>query len=116
MFHRLPLQLSVTNALYFVIHFTGLKSMRYFFSGIDGLPFSPSPALGVRYLANQSLKNKNLYREPIQLFAYITLGNTAPVTAKVSKCFCVNLWLIKIKKLDRYADFKFAMCFFLVGG
>jgi len=28
-FHRLPLQISVANALYFVMHFTGLKYMKY---------------------------------------------------------------------------------------
>ena len=44
----------------------------------------------------------------------------APVIAEVSKCFRLNLLLMKMKKVVlgkpyNYADFDFAMCF-LIGG
>ena len=65
-------------------------------------------------MSNQSLRNKNLHREPVQIIA----KNAAPVIAKVSECFCVNLWLMRTKSVPGqtlYADFDSAICF-LIGG
>ena len=73
-------------------------------------------------MLNQSLRNKNPHRNPIQIIAYRNSNwkNTAPVIAKVSKCFRVNLWQMRTKKVFlgkpyNYAYFDFAVCF-LIGG
>ena len=72
MFHKLPFQLMEVNASYFIM-FTGLNSMWYL----------------LKYVKSKFEKiNKNP-----------NWKNTAPVIAKVSECFRVNLWLMKTKQV-----------------
>ena len=85
MFHKLPFKFEVANALCFVMHFTGLKSMQYL------LKYGKS---------SKSEKKKSSKEAHTNIYVCNSKWlNSALVIAKVSEWFHVNLWLIRTKKL-----------------